>query len=69
MSLAAIFAVCVLSGCEYVKSFFSSPSRTAKKYLKALENYDAKAVEKCLSSEITDEEDFTKQLKNSLKES
>ena len=64
MALAAIFAVCVLSSCEYVKGFFSSPSSVVEKFWKAVEEYDAKAAEKCL----TDDEDYSKELKNSLKD-
>ena len=66
MALAAIFAVCVLSSCGYVKSFFSSPSSVVEKFWKAFEEYNAKAMEKCLSSEIPDE--FSEQLEESLKE-
>ncbi len=52
IALAAIFAACFLSSCEFVKGFFSSPSSTVKKYWKAMEEYDKTVIKKCLSDDI-----------------
>lgn len=51
VALMAIFATCLLSSCEQIKSFFSSPSSTVKKYFKALGEYDKDALKECFAED------------------